>query len=115
MTKITIDLDDSLADRLLAVSRAQNLTVEEWLRAEAEHAARPPETSEFKNFSHRAIPAPLDRPDDYYVSAREEMHDRELGRAEAYASARKALLELVDNTQGDMGAQTWSRGRLYEP
>jgi predicted transcriptional regulator len=35
MTKITIELDDRLAERLAIVSRAHNLSVEQWLRTQA--------------------------------------------------------------------------------
>jgi hypothetical protein len=115
MTKFTIDLDDRLADRLALVSRARNLTVEEWLRSEAENAARSEETFEIENTSHRAILAALERPEGYYDSPRDEIYDREHGRAEAYVDARKALLELIDKTEGDMGAQSWNRRALYEP
>lgn len=113
MAKITIDLDDGLMERLAVASRARNLTVEEWLRARAEQAARDP--AEIENASHRAILAALNRPDDYYESPRDEMHDRERDRAEHYASMRASLLELIDNTQGDMGTQRWNRRALYEP
>jgi hypothetical protein len=113
MAKITIDLDDSLMERLAVASRAHNLTVEEWLRAQAEQAAR--HSAGIENTSHRAILSALDRPVDYYESPRDEMHDRERDRAELYASTRAALLALIDNTQGDMGTQRWSRRALYEP
>ena len=115
MTKITIELDDRLAERLAVVSRAHNLTVEQWLRTEAEKAARQEENFEFENASHRAILASLDRPEGYYESPRDETYDRERSRAEAYVESRKALLELIDNTEGDMGAQRWNRRALYEP
>jgi|SRR5947209_3964317 len=114
MTKITINLDDRLAERLADVSRSRNLTVEEWLRAQAEQAAAA-EDFPIENGSHRAILASLERPEGYYESPRDETYDRERNRAELYAGARAALLELIDNSQGDMGAQTWNRRALYEP
>ncbi|HXT05492.1 MAG TPA: hypothetical protein VN715_00970 [Roseiarcus sp.] len=115
MPKITIDLDDRLAERLATVSCARNLTVEEWLRVQAEQAAPPEADFPIENSSHRAVLASLDRPEGYYESPCDEIHDRELARAEAYIAAREVLLELIDNTQGDMGAQVWNRGKLYEP
>ena len=115
MTKFTIDLDDNLAERLAEVSRARNLTVEEWLRAQAEMSAPPVQDLAIENFSHRAILASLDRPHDSYESRRDEIHDRERARAELYVQHRAALLELIDSSQGDMGAQSWNRGKLYEP
>jgi len=114
MAKITIDLDDGLVERLAAASRARKITVEELLRAEAENAARSSDV-EIENPSHRTILESLHRPDGYYDSPRDELYDRERDRAEAYVAARQALLELIDNTEGDMGAQAWSRRRLYEP
>ena len=115
MTKIIIDLDDGLAERLATVSRAHNLTVEEWLQAQAQQAAPPDADFSIENSSHRAILASLDRPEGYYESPRDELHDRERDRAELYRERRAALLELIDNTEGDMGAQVWNRGKLYEP
>src|SRR5436305_235022 len=100
MTKITIDLDDSLAERLASVSRAHNLTVEEWLRAQAEQAAPPVADFPVENASHRAILASLERPEGYYDSPRDEIYDRERNRAQLYAETRAALLELIDSTQG---------------
>ena len=115
MTKITIDLDDGLLERLAVASRARNMSVEQWLRAQAEQAASAADEFEIENASHRAILASLDRPDGYYDSPRDEIYDRERGRAEIYADCRRKLLELIDATQGDMGAQTWNRTALYEP
>jgi hypothetical protein len=114
MAKITIDLDDALVERLTAASRARNITVEELLRGEAEQAAISP-GPEIENTSHRAILSALRRPDGFYESPRDAIHDRERDRAEAYVAAREALLELIDTTEGDMGTQTWSRRRIYEP
>lgn len=114
MAKITIDLDDGLVERLTAASRARNLTVEELLRAEAEQAALSSDVG-IENSSHRTILSALNRPEGYYESPRDEIYDRERGRAEAYVKAREALLELIDSTEGDMGAQVWSRRRVYEP
>lgn len=114
MTKITIDLDDGLAERLAVASRARNITVEELLLTQAENAVRASEV-EIENPSHRSILASLHRPEGYYDSPRDEIYDRERDRAEAYVAARQELLELIDNTDGDMGVLTWSRGRVYEP
>ena len=114
MAKITIDLEDALMERLVVASSARRLTVEEWLRAAAEQAAPAFGELEIENASHRAMLAALDRPEGFYDSPREELHDRERDRAEAYVSARDALLDLIDTTQGDMGARVWSRSALYE-
>lgn len=114
MAKITIDLDDALVERLTAASRARNITVEELLRAEAEQAALSSDLG-IENTSHRAILSALHRPDGFYELPRDAIYDRERDRAEAYAAAREALLELIDTTEGDMGTQIWSRRRVYEP
>lgn len=113
MTKITIELEDNVVERLAIVSRAYNLTVEQWLRAEAEKAARLEKTNVIENASHRAILLALEHPKDYCGSPRDEMLDRENARARSYQDARQALLDLIDNTQGDMGTQTWNRSALY--
>ena len=102
MAKIAIELDDGLVERLAVASRARNITVEELLRAEAESATRASEV-EIDNSSHRAILSALLRPEGYYESPRDEIYDRERDRAEAYVASRKALLELIDNTEGDRG------------
>ena len=115
MTKITIELDDAVIARLAAASHAHRMTIEEWLRAQAEQAARASGDFVIENPAHRAILASLHRPDGYYASPRDEMHDRERDRAELYVENRAALLDLIDNTEGDMGAQAWNRRGLYEP
>jgi hypothetical protein len=114
VAKITIDLDDGLVERLTAASRARNITIEELLRAEAQHVALSSDL-EIENSSHRAILSALDRPEGFYATPREALYDRERDRAEAYVTARQALLELIDNTEGDMGEQAWSRRCVYEP
>lgn len=115
MKTISIELDDRVADGLATFVRAHGMTVEEWLRAEAERVAQPLPNDDVPNGSHRTILAALDRPEGYYGSSREEWHDRERDRAQAYAAARKDLLDLIENTQADMGVQKWNRSSLYAP
>jgi len=45
---------------------------------------------------------------------REEIYDRDYGRAELYMQNRAALLKLIDETTADMGSQQWNRQALYD-
>jgi hypothetical protein len=69
---------------------------------------------EIHNPSHREILSALKGRPDRNASSRDEAHDRAKARAETYAANRRKLLELIDQTQGDMGLQTWDRSRIYE-
>jgi hypothetical protein len=80
---------------------------------EAENLARLA-TIEIHNPSHREILSALKVSADSPTSARDEAHDRAKARAETYAANRRKLLELIDQTQGDMGRQPWDRSRIYE-
>jgi hypothetical protein len=113
MTRISIDLDASTAEKLEASLRAHNRTLEDWLRVEAEKAAQQAWDMAYENTSHRAILAALKRPDNYYETARDALYDRENQRAQAYEAARKKLLELIDTTEADMGACQWDRSAIY--
>jgi hypothetical protein len=111
MAKVILELDDEILARLAEISSARNVSVEDLIRAQAESFAG---AQDIPNPSHRNLMAALDRPDEYYGSARERTHDRELARAEAYAQNRQRLLALIDATDGDLGAQTWHRASLYD-
>jgi hypothetical protein len=113
MTKVTLEIDEGTLARVASVARARHLSVEGLLKERAEDLVRLAPV-EIDNPAHRKILSVLERPADYYETAREALNDRDLARAEHYADNRKRLLELVDETQGDMGAQRWDRGQLHE-
>lgn len=46
--------------------------------------------------------------------SKEAIHDRDYARALNYLENRARLLKRIDETQGDMGKQRWSREALYE-
>ena len=113
MTKITLEFDDQTLDRVASVAQGRHVSVEALIKARAEDIARlMPITIE--NSSHRKIVIAADRPLESYESKRDEIYDREGARADAYVEMRKKLLELIDETDGDMGAQGWDRRRAYE-
>jgi predicted transcriptional regulator len=113
MTRITVELSNETLARVETLARARQTSVEDLLRKQAEDIARlAPITVE--NPSHRKILSALERGADFYTSPRDEVHDREKGRAEAYVANRRRLLELIDSTAGDMGTYAWDRSRLYE-
>ena len=113
MTRVTLELDEETLGRVETVARARQTSVEDLLRRQAEDIARLAPI-EINNPSHREILSALERGPAYYSSPREEVHDRETARAEAYAASRRRLLELIDRTDGDLGLQAWDRRRLYE-
>jgi len=113
MAKVTVELDDQIMERLTQASRATHVSVEDILRRQAEEVARF-SALEIPNASHCKIVAALARPEGYYETARDALHDRERDRAELYVETRNKLFALIDNTMGDMGAQGWSRAGLYE-
>jgi hypothetical protein len=112
MAKVILELDEKILARLDEISSARNVSVEDLIRAQAESFAGAHD--DIPNPSHRNLMAALDRPDEYYGSARERTHDRGLARAEAYAQNRERMLALIDATDGDLGAQTWHRASLYD-
>ncbi len=127
MTRITFDIDDDVLALVERHARAANTSVERILKdhltmiaeqndverqrrasKEAEDIARLAPI-EIHNPSHREILSALKGSPDRHASARDEAHDRAKARAETYAANRQRLLELIDQTQGDMGLQTWHR------
>ena len=113
MTRITLDLNEETLARVKSLARAQQTSVEDLLRKRAEDIARLAPI-EIQNPSHRKIMSALDWQPSSYVSPRDEINDRDRARAEVYAENRQRLLELIDQTKGDMGLQAWDRSRLYE-
>ena len=113
MTKVTLDFDDQTLDRVASVANARHISVEDLLKARAKDIARLAPI-EIINPSHQAIVAAAARPTGYYESRREEIYDRENARAELYVESKRRLLDLIDETDGDMGAQGWDRRRAYE-
>lgn len=113
MTRVTLELDDETLARVENLARAKQTSVENLLRDKAQEIARLAPI-ELDNRSHRKILSALDRGPDFYASPRDEVHDREKQRAITYAENRQRLLELIDATKGDLGAQYWDRSRLYD-
>ena len=112
MAKVILEMDDAILARLEEISSARKVSVEDLIRAQAENFAGV--NDDIPNPSHRKRTAALERADEYYGSARDKTHDRELSRAEVYARNRERLLALIDATEGDLGAQTWRRASLYD-
>jgi hypothetical protein len=113
MTRITVELDEATLARMEMVARARQMSIADLLRLQAKDIARLAPV-EIHNPSHRKILSALGRDLTDYPSAREEAHDREKARAEAYVVSRRRLLDLIDRTEGDMGSQAWDRRRIYE-
>ena len=90
-------------------------------RLGAESALREAETEPFRgapaiaNPSHLGKLAAAARPDSDYELPREAPYDRERAQAEAYLAARRNLMKLIDDPEGDLGPEGWNRARLYEP
>ncbi|MBX9910456.1 MAG: hypothetical protein K2Z25_17300 [Beijerinckiaceae bacterium] len=112
MTRITIEIDDQIMARVATVARSRHASVESLL---AEHASMIGSLApiEIDNPAHRKLMSNVVRPPGYYETAREESYDRDRQRAEIYAANKSRLLRLIDETEGDMGDQGWSRERLY--
>jgi hypothetical protein len=113
MTRLTLDLDDETLARMETIARARRMSVEELLRRQAEDFVRLAPI-EIYNPSHRDILSALEGGPELVATTREEAHDRARARAETYLTNRQRLLELIDQTQGDMGLQPWDRSRIYE-
>jgi hypothetical protein len=113
MTRVTVELNDETLARVESLARARQTSVEELLRRRAEDIARLAPIKIY-NPSHRQILSVLERASDTYESQRDETYDREKARAEVYVANRRRLLDLIDQTRGDMGLQMWDRSRLYE-
>jgi hypothetical protein len=113
MTKVTLELDEDTLARVECLARARQTTVEDLLRLRAQDIARLGPI-ELHNPAHRQILSALDRKSSDYSSPRHETHDREKARAELYVANRRRLLELIDQTKGDMRRQVWDRSRIYE-
>jgi hypothetical protein len=132
MMRITFDIDDDVLALVERHARAANTSVERILKDhltmiagqnDIERQSRTREEAkgisrlapiEIHNPSHREILSALKGSPGRDASARDEAHDRAKARAETYAANRRKLLELIDQTRGDMGRQTWDRSRIYE-
>jgi hypothetical protein len=114
MGKVTIDIEDETLRQIQAASRLRQETVEQFLLRQAREAAQAP-VKHIVNPSHRKIMEAAARPLAEGETERDAWHDRDRARAEAYAEARKRLLDLIDRSAGDMGSQTWDRASLYDP
>ena len=110
MTRVTLELDEDTLARVESLARSRQITVEDLLRRRAEDIARLAPIA-LHNPTHRQILSALDRD---CGSPREQTNDRERARAEAYVANRRRLLELIDQTKGDMGRQAWHRPGIYE-
>jgi hypothetical protein len=112
MTKVTFDVDEETLARVTSVADARQTSVETLLRQQTEAFARLVPIT-LANSSHRRVLSVLGGAQGG-LSPREELHDREKARAEAYFTNRKILLDLIDKTDGDMGHHGWDRARSYD-
>lgn len=113
MPRLFLDVEADDFARLGVLSKKQNVSVEDFVLRNALSAAAA--DGVVLNPSHRRHVVEATRPQSDYGSARDMMHDRKRGRAEAYLRARENLLELIDKSEADIGPLGWSRARVYEP
>ena len=103
MTRVTFDLDDTTLARIENIASERQISVQDLLRRHAEDLARLAPIG-IQNRSHQDILSALLLPPGGEARA----------TAEAYVANRQALLDLIDNTEGDMGTKAWDRQSVYE-
>jgi hypothetical protein len=111
MTKIVLDVDDSVIAKMALAARLHGMSVEALLKQRVEGMVDLT-PFELHNPSHRAKLKILEEGKD--LGQRAQTHDRDRQRAETYRENKRNLLKLIDTTEGDMGEQTWNRAHLYE-
>lgn len=113
MKNITLAVDDDVLNRVALLASTRHMSVEDLLNKRvADIASIAPIVLE--NPSHRKLVAASQLPSESYATIRDEIYDREKSRAELYIHRKQELLNLIDNTEGDMGTQGWNRMRAYE-